>query len=67
MSCTTGPCPRCGATTMYDDRDPTPCWQCKVRECGEERIQQIDAAITRAIATGNRKARRAAKAKGLAK
>ncbi|TXH18688.1 MAG: hypothetical protein E6R03_01715 [Hyphomicrobiaceae bacterium] len=58
MSCTTGPCQRCGAFTTYDDREPTPCWRCKVRECGEERIQRIDAAITRAI---NRKARRAAK------
>lgn len=49
---------------MYDNREPTTCWKCVVAERGPERIDRVEAAITRAIQTGNRKARRAAKKLG---
>lgn len=64
MSATYGPCPKCGDNTMYQDRTPTPCWKCLVPERTEERMQKIEANIAKAIATGNRKQRRAAKSKG---
>lgn len=65
MSCTTGPCPRCGRHTMYDDREPTPCSQCRKTAVLVAEEAKADAAWrSESAVVGNRKARRAAKAKG---
>jgi hypothetical protein len=57
VSFATGPCPQCGSETMCDDRDPTPCHDC--RNKGGEWVE-IRAGVLNPT-TGNRQQRRAAK------
>lgn len=61
MSCTMGPCPQCGAETMYEDREPTRCFRCRSMTTAaitQGAFIRVNAASS---TTGNRKQRRAAK------
>lgn len=49
---------------MYDDRTPTPCSSCRKLAAVERKIESFRVATVTAKSTGNRKQRRAAKAKG---
>lgn len=64
MSATYGPCPKCQTPTMYDDRTPTPCHLCRGLAAAEKTIESFRVATVNAATNGNRKQRRAAKAKG---
>lgn len=63
MSATYGPCPRCERETMYDDREPTMCSQCKREGAAVKRAIRAASLDLQSRPVANRKARRAAKKK----
>lgn len=64
MSATCGPCPKCGKQTTYDCYEPTICSDCKGIVAAVRNAQEALSASAIANKFGNRKARRAEKAKG---
>lgn len=63
MSYTAGPCPGCGANTMYDDRTPTLCVTCRPILKELRRQGAVYEANKKAQLTGNRKQRRSERSK----
>jgi hypothetical protein len=65
MSFTQGPCPRCGRLCVYDGYSPTPCKDCRQPDPDHPDIKNVRVHVANAVsrAAGNRRQRRAMKAK----